>query len=120
MAALSFEISIDVREDVTERTRGARERVRRGLRSGLEEAGAEIERYAKSIVPVRTGFLRSSIFHRASPTQLAVGAAAPYALYVEFGTRRMAARPYIRPAVFAKIGELQRMIASAVVEALGG
>jgi hypothetical protein len=32
----------------------------------------------------------------------------------------MAARPYIRPAVFAKIGELQRMIASAVVEALGG
>jgi hypothetical protein len=37
---------------------------------------------------------------------------------VEFGTRRMAARPYIRPAVEANLANLHRALGSSVAEAL--
>lgn len=37
----------------------------------------------------------------AASTRLTLGATAPYAGYVEFGTRRMGAQPYLRPAIDA-------------------
>ena len=37
----------------------------------------------------------------AKTAKLSLGATAPYAGYVEFGTRRMAAEPYLRPSVDA-------------------
>ncbi len=66
----------------------------------LEEAGQEMEATARQLVPVRTGFLQSTIYHKAGAEDLSMelGATANYAIYVEMGTRRMAAQPYIRPA----------------------
>lgn len=57
---------------------------------------------AKSIVPVDTGRLRASISGDVKGKQLIVGtisADTHYAAYVEFGTSRMGARPYLRPAM---------------------
>ena len=58
---------------------------------------------ARERAPVRTGRLRRSIVPL--PLQrdrgrlwTAVWASAPYALWVEIGTRRMAAQPFLRPA----------------------
>jgi hypothetical protein len=56
---------------------------------------------ARQLAPVDTGQLRDSInytFHAATLT-LIVYAEAPHASFVEFGTSRMAARPYLRPAL---------------------
>lgn len=54
---------------------------------------------------VRTGRLRSSITWRveADGTGLYadIGSAVSYAKFVEMGTERMAARPYLRPALVA-------------------
>lgn len=55
---------------------------------------------AINLAPVETGFLRDSI--EVTPDgELVVGA--PYALDQEFGTYKMAAHPFIRPAIDNKM-----------------
>jgi len=62
-------------------------------------AGMVAER-ARHLAPFRTGHLRSTIgFERQAPLHWIVYAGAHYAEFVEFGTSRMAARPYLRPAL---------------------
>lgn len=66
----------------------------------LDLASEEIVSHARTIVPVDTGFLKSTIGRiRQAPGRWKVYALAHYASYVEFGTRKMAAQPYLRPAV---------------------
>jgi phage protein, HK97 gp10 family len=58
---------------------------------------------AKARAPVRTGYLRSSI-HAVSleaGKSAEVQVDAPYGAYVEYGTYKMAAQPYLGPAVAA-------------------
>ena len=67
----------------------------------------EIERTAKGLAPVDTGRLRSSI--RSSLEDVAtrlrgeVLTDVDYAAYVELGTRRLAASPYLLPAFEAAL-----------------
>ena len=59
-----------------------------------------MEDEAKHIVPVRTGNLRDSIFTKEiAQMSFIIGADAPYAGFVEYGTSRMMARPFLRPAM---------------------
>jgi HK97 gp10 family phage protein len=64
------------------------------------QAALSTKKDAKRLVPVDTGMLRDSI----EEGQVAHGvwmliAAMPYAAYVEYGTSRMAAQPYMNPAL---------------------
>lgn len=72
--------------------------IKQAISDELESAGVEMEAQAREIVPVDTGFLQSTICHSAKDLTLELGATADYSSFVEFGTRRMAAQPYIRPA----------------------
>lgn len=65
----------------------------------VQQIALEIERDAKYLCPVRTGRLRGSI-HTGSLGKASyyVGTNVEYAPFVEFGTRKMTARPYLRPA----------------------
>lgn len=77
-------------------------------------AALAIEAHAKTIVPVRTGNLKNSIqTWREGPGMYAVGTHVEYAPYVEFGTRRMAARPYLRPAAEIVAARLQELVQQA-------
>lgn len=59
----------------------------------------DVEGEAKRIVPVDTGRLRASIIaQRINPNKWEVSANTNYASFVEFGTVKMIAQPYIRPA----------------------
>ena len=66
---------------------------------------------ARSLVPVDTGNLRDSIDYEIRQTEasfaVVIFAGAEYALYVELGTSRMQAQPYLRP-VLDRIGEVHR------------
>lgn len=69
----------------------------------LTRIAEEIAQDAKRFAPVDTGFLRSSI--QATPAEngkATVRAGAPYAGFVEMGTSRMRARPYLRPAAWKR------------------
>lgn len=74
-------------------------------------AGAKIiSDEAKRLAPVRTGYLRSSIEPVTTSSGSLYGEAeinvgAFYGPFVELGTSRMAARPFLRPAVLAKKNE---------------
>lgn len=69
----------------------------------LETVLQRIEAAAKRNCPVDTGRLRSSITHEmlsgGGSLIGRVGSNVEYAAYVELGTSRMAARPYLRPAL---------------------
>ena len=77
----------------------------------LEICGGTAERYAKEICPVDTGNLRNSIAHeqRDENTE-AVGTNVHYAPYVELGTRKARAKPYLRPAVEDHRDEYEKII----------
>jgi HK97 gp10 family phage protein len=73
---------------------------------------------AITLVPVRTGRLRDSINSRMTGrTTGSISADTPYAAYVEYGTRFMAARPFLRPAMeqqrpryLADLADLERRL----------
>ncbi len=86
---------------------------------GIDAVMALCVREAKARVPVRTGTLQGSIELR--PARL-IGEAVVgfwgsfivlYALFVEMGTGRMHARPYLRPAADANYPQLARKIQEA-------
>jgi HK97 gp10 family phage protein len=63
----------------------------------------DVEKRAKEVVAVRTGTLRRSIhsvFENGGLRGIC-GPSVDYGVYVEFGTRHVAARPYMRPAARA-------------------
>lgn len=72
------------------------------VRISVESACALIEASAKGYAPVRTGALRESISTEIRETdKTIVGEVAPhvsYAQFLEFGTYKMAAQPFMRPA----------------------
>lgn len=71
-----------------------------------------------------TGTLRTNIeTTQPRPLTVEVSSNAPYALALEKGTSKMAARPYIVPAVARKRGEVVdyvRSVVSAVIKETGG
>jgi len=73
-----------------------------------------IEGEAKQRCPVDTGMLRGSITSERIPRGAQVGPHTEYAAYVEYGTRHMAAQPYMGPAVDAKRAEVVRLVGEAV------
>lgn len=86
-----------VNEDNTEEaSRG----IVRAIDRALEEIGLAAEGYAKRKCPVDTGNLRNSITHAVDSAGDAVyvGTDVEYAPYVEMGTSRTAAQPFLRPA----------------------
>lgn len=66
----------------------------------LDEIGMIAEGYAKRKCPVDTGNLRSSITHQVDyqGKKVYVGTNVEYAPYVEMGTSKQTAQPYLRPA----------------------
>ena len=78
--------------------------VLKGLSDAVERAltriGLAAEGYAKKECPVDTGNLRNSITNEVVQSEKAVyiGTNVEYAAYVELGTVRTKAKPYLKPA----------------------
>lgn len=75
---------------------------RAAVSAEVKKAALEIQAGAQAKAPVKTGTLRRSI-HTTFPseTSAVIGPSVEYGGYVEFGTRRMGARPFLRPAADA-------------------
>lgn len=71
------------------------------LQSVIDKAAAVCEAEAKQDCPVDTGNLRGSIHTEKGHLEDIVGTDVEYAPYVEFGTYKMGAQPYMQPGADA-------------------
>jgi HK97 gp10 family phage protein len=116
---MALEITCEV-EGVEEFKRAVQQfdsAMQRQVHEQLEKWAMDVKEYAKALAPVRTGYLRSSIYAEIQEWVAEIGAEASYALFVEFGTRYMQARPYLFPAVDEYLPELERIILEAIDQA---
>ena len=83
-----------------------------GLVRGLEAIGLTAEGYAKKECPVDTGRLRNSITHvvREGEKSVYIGSNVEYAPYVELGTSRQRAQPYLRPAAANHLNTYRQLL----------
>jgi HK97 gp10 family phage protein len=83
----------------------------------LVESGEWIANRMRELVPVRTGRLQGSIQAVEYTGKVVVGPVdVPYALYVEYGTSRMRAQPYIRPAAKEYIDRVNRILGERAIK----
>lgn len=97
--------------------------VKAALEAAILEAlngiGEAAEKHAKEKAPVDTGNLRDHIRHMVVEDDKSVligtyDEEVPYALYVEVGTHKMAAQPYLKPAAADHKGEYRKIIEDAL------
>lgn len=86
------------------------------LRTALEEIGLVAEGYAKRLCPVDTGRLRNSITHTTDGEAAYIGTNVEYAPYVEMGTSRTRAQPFLRPAATDHMNEYKRIVEATLKE----
>ncbi len=88
---------------------------RQAQRDGLEAGARIVETYSKILCPVDTGFLRNSIqVDSVTPIEATIAPHTDYAEHVEFGTSRMAAQPYMRPALDEHENEIVQAVSDTV------
>lgn len=88
----------------------------------IRAAAFETEARAKDLVPVDTGNLKNSISighpsgrdTQPGDLEVQVGPSAEYGAYVEYGTSRMGAQPYLTPAAEVVTQALQAKFGSQV------
>lgn len=85
------------------------------VQKALEQIGLMGEGYTKLLCPVDTGNLRNSITHQVDTDIVYIGTNVEYGKYVELGTSRMTARPFLVPAIKGHLAEY-RLIAEQTLK----
>ena len=88
--------------------------LQRNVHSQLASWAADVKAEAMRKAPVRTGYLRSSIYAKVQDWVVQLGAEATYALFVELGTRYMMAQPYLWPAIQEYLPQLEQIVKDAI------
>ncbi|MEM1566734.1 MAG: HK97 gp10 family phage protein [Candidatus Bathyarchaeia archaeon] len=112
--AVEITITVEGAENLQQALQRLDDAAQRNIQEHLERWAMEVREHARALAPVRTGLLRNSIYTKTSGWTVKVGASAEYAIYVEFGTRHMQAKPFLRPAVEEHLPTLE----NAILEAL--
>jgi len=86
------------------------------IEQALIAIGLTAESYAKRDCPVDTGRLRNSITNAVEVGEQSVyiGSNVEYAAFVELGTSRMKARPYLKPAATQHTSEYKSLAEQAL------
>jgi HK97 gp10 family phage protein len=91
-----------------DRTEAVKKAVADTVTKALTEAALIIEGAAKNLSPVDTGNLKGSITQKVDGSEARIGTNVEYSPYVEYGTSKMAAQPYLRPAVDNNIEAIKK------------
>lgn len=84
------------------------------VQKALETIGLIGEGYAKLACPVDTGRLRNSISHAVDEQSAVIGTNVEYAAYVEYGTTKTKAQPYLKPAATEHGDEYREIVESTL------
>jgi HK97 gp10 family phage protein len=91
--------------------------IQREVHSFLASWAADVKAEAMRQVPIRTGYLRSTIYAKVQEWVVEIGADATYALFVELGTKYMQAQPYLYPAIQEYLPQLETVVTAAIEQA---
>ena len=120
MNKVKVEVKIRGVEEVLKNIDNAeRRKILPALERGIHKAGYIVEASAKRKCPVDTGRLRKSINTVRKKLSVTVGTSVKYAPYVEFGTSKMRAQPFLYPAVNENIRKIEQAIVTEVKKAVG-
>lgn len=89
-----FRVDVNITDFTEEITDGIKEAIQRAL----VRIGLKCEGYAKMLCPWKTGRLRNSIENYVEGDTAYIGTRVKYGKYVEEGTSRSKAKPFLRPA----------------------
>lgn len=88
-----------------------KEELDNSIARALEAIGMQAENYAKMECPVDTGRLRNSITHeQENENTEVIGTNVEYAPYVEMGTSKSRAQPFLEPAVVEHVDEYKEIV----------
>lgn len=82
----------------------------KGVENANKEVTALVYDTPESPNYKRTGFLRNSIDHKTELDSALIGSGAKYAKYVELGTSKMPARPFLRNAIVNHYQDYEKVI----------
>jgi hypothetical protein len=91
--------------------------MQREVHSFLASWAADVKAQATRLVPVRSGYLRSTIYAKIQEWVAEIGADATYALFVELGTKYMQAHAYLYPAIQEYLPQLESVVTAAIEQA---
>lgn len=78
--------------------------------TALRAVGERAAGYARDLCPVDTGRLRESIRFTVGGDEVEIGTDVEYAPYVELGTRKQRAQPFLTPALEDHVDEYLELI----------
>ncbi len=85
------------------------------LDAAFKAAAEAVADEAKNMCPVDTGMLRDSIEVSSEGMNASINAGADYAAFVEFGTCKAAAQPFLVPALLNSADMVISIICNAVI-----
>ncbi|MGE0541213.1 MAG: HK97-gp10 family putative phage morphogenesis protein [Dehalococcoidia bacterium] len=95
---------------------GAPGKLAKAIGEAFQQLAPELLSTMQEATPVDTGELRGSENASAGAKELRLTAGTDHGKFVEFGTRKMAAQPFMRPTVEGASGA----VASAITDAASG
>jgi HK97 gp10 family phage protein len=82
-----------------------------GLASkAIAKTALDIEADAKALAPVDTGYLKGSISSDIGTLSAEIGPTASYGHFLEYGTSKMAAQPFMGPAFERRVPGLEKAL----------
>lgn len=84
------------------------------VKKALMLCGETAKAYSKKLCPVDTGNLRNSIDYQVSESTMQIGTNVEYAEYVECGTVKQDAQPYLQPALAQNADKYTSIIKSTL------
>jgi len=108
--SIELEIHVEGLDDLCRKIEMLDSAMKSQVHDTLVEQGEMLKNTAQSFAPRRTGYLESTIYARVEEWILKVGATAPYATFIEFGTRFIQPRRFLARALeYCMPGLVRRM-----------
>ncbi len=115
--SVSINVAVSGADDFAQELSRFDSAMRTRIQQQLADWAEDVKVEAEQQVPIRTGYLQSTIFAKGQDWQVEMGAEAAYAAAVEFGTVYSRAKPYLAPAMEAHLPILESVLISALEQA---
>ncbi len=112
--SVELDVRVDGIEEFYEKMEKVNVYMQRQVQWKLRSLGEDINITARRLCPVKTGYLRSTIYSEIFEWVLKVGARAPYAYFVEFGTHFMRGFFFLTEAINLHLPRLAQVVSEGI------